>query len=208
MRQKVRTQLEKANLQGKAILIQPVWVRIYHWGFALSITGIILTGFELHRPLSFLAFNYGRVYIVHMTSAWLAMAFVALRLADALLSKDTSLIPRIADLKNFPKLMTYYFFLRSTPPPAGKYNSGQKLVYMSWFIVFSAASFLGLTSYWMGEHLVWASRLVGGWQVVRTIKFISAIYFSATIPLHIYLSVTEDISRLQAMLTGYERQKP
>jgi len=49
---------------------------------------------------------------------------------------------------------------------------------------------------------------VGGLQVIRWIKFTISIYLLATIPVHIYLSLTEDISRLQAMVTGYERKPP
>jgi len=190
------------------IPFQPIWVRIFHWGFAFSLSVLILTGLELHKPASFLALNYGMVSKAHIVSAWFALGFVAIRIADALIRGDHSLIPGIHDLKRFPKLMAYYFFLRSSPPPSRKYNSGQLLIYFSWFPLFLIASLLGLASYWQGEHLVWVWRLVGGFQVLRWIKFTISIYFMATIPIHIYLSLTEDISRLQAMITGYERKPP
>lgn len=136
------------------------------------------------------------------------MGFLALRMTDALIRRDHSLIPKIDDFKRFPKLMAYYFFLQSAPPPTRKYNSGQVLIYFSWFLLFIVASLLGLASYWQGEHLIWVWHWVGGSQVIRWIKFIAAIYFLATIPVHIYLSLTQDISRLQAMITGYERKPP
>lgn len=208
MRKPVMKQLKKGNVKGKIIQFQPIWVRVFHWGFALSLTVVILTGLELHKPASFLALNYGKVLIAHLTFAWLSMGFVAIRIADAIIRRDNSLIPRIHDLKHFPKLMAYYFFLRSSPPPSRKYNSGQQLIYFSWLLLFLVASLLGLTSYWQGEHLIWVWRLVGGFQVLRWIKFTITIYFLATIPVHIYLSLTEDISRLQAMITGYERKHP
>lgn len=209
LRKPIQKELKTANMmEDQLIEFQPIWVRIFHWGFALSLTGVILTGLELHKPASFLAFNYGKVYIVHMAFAWLAMGFVAIRIADAMIRKDRSLIPKFQDLKQFPKLMAYYFFLRSTPPPSRKYNSGQILIYFSWFILFFISVILGLSSYWAGEHLVWVWRLVGGFQVIRWVKFSASIYFLATIPVHIYLSLTEDMSRLQAMVTGYERKKP
>ncbi len=190
------------------VQFQPIWVRVCHWGFAFSLTVVLLTGLELHQPASFLALRFSLVLKAHVVSNWLALGFLTIRLADALIRRDASLIPRIHDLKGFPKLMAYYFFLRSSPPPSRKYNSGQLVVYSSWILLFLAASFLGLASYWQGEHLIWLWRMVGGFQILRWIKFSITIYFLATIPLHIYLSLTEDISRLQAMVTGYERKPP
>ncbi|KUO77894.1 MAG: Hup-type Ni Fe-hydrogenase cytochrome b subunit [Desulfosporosinus sp. BRH_c37] len=208
IRKPVLKELKQASIKRKIILSQPIWVRIFHWGFAVSLTVVLLTGLELHKPANFLNLNFGKVLIAHLVFCWFAMGFVALRIADALIRRDKSLVPKIHELKLFPKMMAYYFFLRSTPPPSRKYNSGQLLIYSSWIILFLVASFLGLVSYWQGQHLIWAWHLVGGFQVLRWIKFVITIYFLATIPVHIYLSFTEDISRLQAMVTGYERKPP
>ncbi len=208
MRKPVIKQLKSGNAKGDIIEFQPFWVRAFHWGFAFSLTGILLTGLELHKPATFLALNYGKVLIAHITFSWFSMGFMAIRIADALIRRDHSLIPRLHDLKRFPKLMAYYLFLRSSPPPSRKYNSGQLLIYISWFPLFLVASLLGLASYWQGEHLIWVWRLVGGFQVLRWIKLTISIYMITTILVHIYLSLTEDISRLQAMITGYERKPP
>ena len=208
MRKALAKELQKENLMEKIVLTQPAPVRIFHWGFALSLTMVILTGFELHKPLEFLALDFGTVFVAHVAFAWLAVGFSLFRFADALFRQDSSLIPRLRDLKMFPKLLAYYFFLRPSPPPSGKYNSGQKLIFFSWFLLFSFITIISLSSYWMDQHLDFIPRLLGGWQVIRWIKYTALIYFSATIPLHIYLSLTEDVSKLQAMLTGYERKNP
>lgn len=208
MRKSILKQLKRSSIAGEMVLLQPIWVRIFHWGFAISLTGILLTGLELHKPASFLLLNYGKMFIIHVVFGWLALGFLVLRISDALMRRDNSLIPKIKDLKHFPKLMAYYLFLRSAPPPGRKYNSGQILIYSSWILIFLVASFLGLASYWQGEHLIWVWHWVGGFQVLRWIKFAITIYFLATIPVHIYLSLTENISRLQAMITGYERKSP
>ncbi len=206
LRKPLVKELKKGNVKGTIVQFQPIWVRIFHWGFAISLTVVILTGLHLHKPASFLALNFSKVLTAHLVFNWFSMGFLAIRIADALIRRDNSLVPKIQDIKQFPQLMAYYFFLRSSPPPGRKYNSGQLLIYFSWFLLFLVASLLGLASYWQGEHLVWVWRLVGGFQVLRWIKFIVTIYFLATIPVHIYLSLTEDISRLQAMITGYERK--
>lgn len=208
MRQALKKELQKSDLEKQSKLTQPVLVRIFHWGFALNIVGLLVTGFELHQPAPFLALQFGQLFIVHLTFAWLCLAFVGLRAADALWRKDASIFAGLKDIKEFPKLLAYYLFLRSTPPPAGKYNSGQKLIFTSWLILFLIGSLFGLASYYQGEHLAWVIRLTGGWQMLRWVKYAVGIYFSATIPVHIYLSLTEDFSRLQAMVTGYEKQGP
>ena len=208
LRKPVAKQLKKAKLDQNVVLTQPAAVRIFHWGFAFSLTGLILTGLELHKPLSFIAVQFSKVFIAHSIFAWLALSFFALRLVDMLLRRDTSVLPTWKDLLSFPRLLAYYLFLRSTPPPGGKYNSGQKFIYFSWILLFAFIAFISMASYWAGEHLDWVPRLLGGFQVLRWIKFISLVYFSATIPLHIYLSLTEDLSRLQSMVSGYEQKNP
>lgn len=208
IRKPVLRELKRASIKGTIVLFQPVLVRIFHWGFAISLTGVLLTGLILHKPANFLILNYGNVLVTHLTFSWFALGFIALRITDAFIRRDTSLIPKIDDLKLFPKLLAFYLYLRSTPPPSRKYNVGQMLIYPSWILLFLVASFLGLVSYWEGEHLTWVWHLVGGFQVIRWTKFIATIYFMATIPVHIYLSLTEDISRLQAMVTGYQRKPP
>ncbi len=204
MRQTLKKELQKGSLRHQAIPAQPALVRICHWGFALSMAGLLLTGFELHQPAHFLAFQFGQEYIIHLTFSWLSMAFFMLRVTDAIFRKDRSILVGFKDIKNFPKLLSYYLFLRSSPPPAGKYNSGQKLFFTSWLVLFILGSILGLASYDQGEHLAWIVRLTGGWQMLRWAKYAIAIYFGATISVHIYLSLTEDLSRLQAMITGFE----
>ena len=188
------------------VLTQPIRVRIFHWGFAFCMISILLSGFELNKPVRFLALNYGKVFMVHVIFSWFALGFLAFRITDAIIKRDKSLIPKIRDLKCFPKLLSYYFFHRSSPPLSEKYNSGQKLVFFSWIILFVIASIFGFAVYWQGENGTWIIiRLVNGLQMIRWSEFVISIYFTATIPLHIYLSVTEDLSKLQAMVTGYER---
>lgn len=208
LRKSVRREFKRENLVGTIVQFQPLGVRIFHWGFTLSLPLILLTGLELHKPTSFLNLNLGKVLVVHIVSSWFSLGFLALRLTDALIRKDDSLLPKLQTFKLFPKLIAYYFFLRPSPPPSKKYNSGQLFIYFSWILLFLIASFLGLASYWQGKHLIWLWRLVGGFQMLRWLKFTITIYFLATIPLHIYLSLTEDLSRLQAIITGYERKSP
>jgi len=188
-------------------LTQPFTVRLFHWGFALSMTIVVFTGLVLHYPFPFLALNFGKVFVVHLSAGFTALGFLLLRLADMALRRDTSILPHLTDLKSFPKLMAYYLFIKPSPPPSGKYNSAQKLLFTSWITVALIAIFFGIMSYWI-ENFPWVLRLTGGAQGIKLIKFGAAAYFAVTVPVHLYLVFTQDPSRLQAIVTGYERLKP
>ncbi|MGE4273933.1 MAG: cytochrome b/b6 domain-containing protein [Desulfitobacterium sp.] len=208
LRKPVLKELQKGKLLDVLALGFPVPVRVFHWGFALSLTGILLTGLILHQPLPFLALPYGKVFVVHVSFGWLASAFFGFRLVDMILRKDKTLIPSWQDFKSFPSLLAYYFYLRPSLPPQGQYNPGQKIIFSSWFLLFPFLVFISLASYWADERLDWVIQFLGGLQILRMIKYTGAIYFTATILLHRYLSTTSDLSRLQSMVTGYEQKKP
>lgn len=208
LRKHLAKEFRKADLTSHIVITQRAAIRIFHWGFAFSLSGLIFTGLVLHRPPSFLALPFSSVWFAHIIFAWLGMSFWTLRVVDMILNKDTSVLPTWQDLKSFPSLLAYYLFLRDTPPPSGKYNSGQKIIFFSWLVLFAFICFISMASYWAGQHLDWVLRILGGFQVLRWIKFTALIYFVSTILLHIYLFLTQDLSRLQAMITGYEQKKP
>ncbi|NMA70036.1 MAG: cytochrome b/b6 domain-containing protein [Desulfitobacterium sp.] len=205
----MRKTLQKELTRAKINLSKgfPLPVRIFHWGFAFTLTGIILTGFILHKPLPFLALTYSKIFIYHVIFGWLATAFFIFRLVDMLIRKDKTLLPSLGELKNLPKLLAYYLFLRPYKPPSGQYNIGQKLIFISWLILFPFLVLLSLGSYFAGQHLDWVVKFIGGLQYLRMTKYLGAVYFVATILLHIYLSLTEDLASLQSMVTGYEQKE-
>ncbi|AGA68121.1 Ni,Fe-hydrogenase I cytochrome b subunit [Desulfitobacterium dichloroeliminans LMG P-21439] len=208
LRTPVLKELRKGKLIDALIMGFPVTVRIFHWGFAFSLTGIILTGLILHQPLPFLALPYGKVFVVHVSFGWLASAFFVFRLVDMVLRKDKTLLLSWQDIKTIPSVFAYYFYLRQSLPPHGQYNPGQKMIFSSWFLLFPFLVFISLASYWAGERLDWVIKLLGGLQVLRMVKYTGAVYLTSTILLHVYLSVTQDLCNLQSMVTGYEQKKP
>lgn len=208
LRKSLRKELAKEHLTAHLNVGFPAPVRFFHWGFTLSLTGILLSGLILHQPLPFLALSYGKVFVVHVTFGWLASAIFVFRIVDMFIRKDKTLLPSWQDIKDLPKLFAYYFYLRPSLPPHGQYNPGQKMIFSSWFLLFPFLVFISLASYWGGERLDWVIKLFGGIQVLRITKFIGTIYFISTIFLHTYLSFTEDLSKLQSMVTGYEQKAP
>ena len=206
LRKPLARQLSKANIVSELIISHPLWVRIFHWGFALSMIVIVLTGLNLHKPVSYFHIRHSDLLIIHISAGFCSFGFLSLRIADMLIRHDKSLFPTKRDIKNIPKFFSYYFFARNTLPPGGKYNVGAKITFLSWFIVTIIAGTLGLLSYWEGKYLTWLLHWLGGFQVTHWIKYFAAIYVGSTIILHIYLVLSHDLSKLQAMITGYEHK--
>ena len=50
-------------------------------------------------------------------------------------------------------------------------------------------------------------RLVGGAQGARFLAYLGALWFLFTVPGHVYLAVTEDPGKLQAIFSGELREK-
>jgi Ni/Fe-hydrogenase 1 B-type cytochrome subunit len=146
--------------------------------------------------------------VFHVSFGWTATALFTFRLVDMLVRKDKSLLLSWQSFKDVPKVFAYYFYLRPNLPPHTHYNPGQKLVFTSWLLLFPFIFFISFASYINGSRLDWVIKLAGGLQTIRMLKFMGAIYFASTIILHIYLSLTEDLSRLQSMVTGLEHKPP
>ena len=108
---------------------------------------------------------------------------------------------RWRDLRDFKGLMKYYLFIEKKPPVHGKYNSGQRLIFTSWFIVFIFMLLTGLLLYSTSHGLVLPVPVID--QKVRFYHFLGALWFVGTVPLHIYLVLTEDPAKFQAMITGW-----
>jgi Ni/Fe-hydrogenase 1 B-type cytochrome subunit len=109
-------------------------------------------------------------------------------------------LPR--DVVNLRSFLRYMLFAKDALPNYGRYNPGQKLTFTVWWLIIIAASVVSMASVFPSET-IWLQRLVGGLGNVRIFKYVITLFFVATIVLHVYLALTEDLAKLQAMITGY-----
>lgn len=217
--QESRNLQESGNLQElgtpggrtlETVLLNPVPVRVFHWVFAACIIVLLVTGFYISRPvgslwssLAFMDMNLAR--LLHSAAAFVAIGAVIVRVYWAFFSGDYRefLLSR-QDIRDLGGFARYYLFLSDHMPSRGKYNVGQKATYGSWLVVFAFQVISGLILR-SPYSLVRAAGLLGGLEVVRLLHFGAAVWFLATVLVHIYLALTEDPGRLQAMVTGYVR---
>ncbi len=184
-------------------LRQTVFLRVFHWLLVLFILIIVPTGFYIHSPLQWLHVDFGRMFAVHVFTGFCLSYLLMARAYYALFHQDyKSVVFTWQDFKELPSLLKYYLFFQAEKPPERKYNSGQRLIYTSWFIFLSLADISGALAY-KKNHFLFIARLAGGLHHLDWVTLGTALLLAFTIPLHIYLSFSENNNFLQAMVTGY-----
>lgn len=195
---------EKAAVLQDKVLIHSRASRLFHWSFALSAILLILTGFYNHRPFYLGPVVYrGITHTLHI-SGYLSMGIFTAWIYYMIVTGDyRHLLLRLRDLREFPVLIKYNLFLEQKLPPHAKYNVGQKLIYTGWFFAFVIEAVTGLFMEFPGwiKHIPPLTM-----QQIRYYHFVVGLYFVVTVPLHVYLAVTEDPARFQAIFTGWVKK--
>ncbi|KNZ69432.1 (Ni/Fe) hydrogenase, b-type cytochrome subunit [Thermincola ferriacetica] len=192
-------------MPGQKVLIQPRGIRILHWLLAFGLVALLLSGLYIHSPFITAPYVTLRTaQIIQLGAGFITAGIVALRLYYALVTGDyKNIMFKPADFKEFIKLIKYYLFLAQKEPPHKKYNAGQKLIFTSWLIAFLFQFCTGLLLYypvWVNNH-----PFFGHLQTIRFYHYLVALWFLATLPIHVYLVLTGDPGRLQAIFTGWAR---
>jgi len=192
----------------KTEMLHPLLIRIYHWLLAASVVVIIFTSLYTHNPVKILAFmDMGGARMVKFIFSYIAFFLMIARVYYGIVTRDLDhILFNRQDLKDLPGFLKFYFFMSEKEPPHAKYNPGQKLIFTSWLLVFGFAALTGFILY---DHSRFGRLLpfFGGLQYLRFLHYLVFLYFVATTMLHVYLAVTEDPAKLQAMFTGHMRRK-
>ncbi|MDI3281499.1 MAG: cytochrome b/b6 domain-containing protein [Bacillota bacterium] len=181
----------------------PRWLRVLHWLHTGSMLVLLFSGFYItyvHRAFLFSRMDTARLW--HFAAAYLIVWTWVARLYFGLATGEyRELIPRRSDLRELPALVRYYLFLAPEVPDYGKYNPGQKLLYSFWPFLLLLQALTGFALYdpnrlqWLWMH-DWLLNL----NTVRTIHYLTAVFFAVTTAAHLYLVLTEDLDKLQSML--------
>lgn len=189
------------------VLIHPRLTRIFHWTFAFCIVILLTSGYYIHNPIDLGTAYDMKINILLQTSfgfiatgiftAWVYHHIVTQAYKDILVKRRDA-----ADLVG---LMKYYLFMEKKPPGHGKYNSGQRIIYSSWIFFFIFMFVTGLILYLINfGDILPVPVLI---QKVRFYHFFGALWFLCTVPIHIYLVLTEDPAKLQAIFTGWVKKE-
>lgn len=196
--------------QGEMILYtQTAFGRIVHWINVFLLGLAIFTGLYLGNP-SLVPIPMRTIRYTHLVVNAILAAFVLARIYFAYVTGDyRNFTFHRGDGKKFVQLMAYYFFLANEPPyEETKYNVGQRLIYVSWIFGWAFQVITGLILANPNEKI---SELIttffGGLQTIRLGRYLVAVYFVVTIIVHVYLAVTSDPAKFQAMFSGFLRVK-
>lgn len=187
------------------VLIQPRFIRILHWLLAGSFVILTVTGLYIHNPIISAPYlNMTSAILLQQTVGFIAAGLVTLRLYYGFTTGDyKNLLFRLSDFKQFVGLMKFYLFIERQEPPHEKYNAGQKLIFTLWFFVFIFQFYSGMLLYFPGFTTQYT--FLGLLQNLRFYHYLGALWFLATLPVHVYLVLTGDPGRLQAIFTGWAR---
>lgn len=190
------------------VLFQPLPVRILHWSFCLSVTVLTATGLYISYPLSLGPwFTMRDARFLHREFAFVSLAVVAIRLYYAFATGDyLNFAFCRGDGARAVQMLRYLLFLRESPPRLDKYNVFQKLLFLSWLVVYLLEAAVGAILMSPPTY-VGLLRPVGGAQGARFLAYLGALWFLLTVPGHVYLAVTEDPGKLQAIFSGELREK-
>lgn len=188
------------------LLLHPLPVRIFHWVMALTAGYLTVSGLYLHDPWA--GPVYGMIRKIHMFAGMLLLVNLAGQIYYYVFTgKYPEVLFTVRDLPNLSSFFRYALFIAESHPNYGRYNPGQKALFSAWGIAVLLAGIAALPYLWTEQASLF-SRLFGGMGGTRLVFYVIAWFFVATIPLHLYLALTEDPAKLQAMFSGYVRKQP
>jgi len=183
--------------------LHPLPIRIFHWVMFLAVMILLFTGLYMDAPWNRLHLPMEVVRKTHtLFSAIIIVNLVSHIYYYLYTGKITDVLILPRDWVNVPSFIRYVLFITEGHPNFGRYNPGQKLIFSSWFLAVIIAAITGIILLFP-ENSQWLQWKLGGLNVIRILHFGVAIFFAASIPLHLYLVFTESPANLQAMFTGY-----
>ncbi len=178
---------------GKKVFYYGLFTRLIHWGAAITMTLLVLTGLSVlfakklgGGPLVL------KLRAIHVGAAFSFLPFgIFLFLA---LLKD--MLPAPYDLKWF-LVLGGYLWRKQRPVPAGKFNAGQKM----WFWLGTAG---GIVMFYTGYVLYQFTAPVNVLREFLRIHLYLGLLVFALFLIHLYMSLFAVKGALRSMLSGHK----
>ncbi len=196
----------------------PVAVAL-HWAHLCTMAVLLISGWYINSP--FFKGGMGIMRYLHFIGMYLIILVLVARIYWAFFGesgdfRDFSLYQRENRGKLIPTI-SYYLFIRPNQPETGKYNPLQKMTYILWpiLIILQAltgfalytGNIFGLSFLYAPDIMGWLVDLCGGLANVRVIHYLIMWIFIATVGVHIYLTLVEDIEEFGPMFLGKEAKE-
>ena len=210
----------------QVVKVWTVAMRLNHWGMALSILVLIITGFYIAEPFSMLTgetvdkFFMGYVRFVHILFGIFLTFLFVWRVYLAFFSKfhaDWKDFFAFLDWKNTIKQLKFYALI-SKEPPDHKYLYGpmQSLAYGGLMIMVFLIVITGLIMMGAGYHAGFTAivyyflkpveDMLGGLAIVRWIHHILTWAFVLFMVVHVYMACWYDVvfkeGTISSMISG------
>lgn len=186
-------------------MVQPLPIRIFHWVQTVLIFLLLFTGFTFTYA-GWINLPTRSVRLFHSTPGYLlAINFLAYIYYHVMSGLHSRVLFRPKDIKHVSSFIQYMTFQRASHPHYGKYNPGQKAMYTFWLFLILIMILTGIALF-DPEKFGLIQRLVGGLSNLRVYHYFGAVLLACTVPVHIYLALTENPAKLQAIFTGYIRE--
>lgn len=178
------------------------FIRVSHWVFALAVFFLMASGSHIFNPRVEALWPMATARFIHLSMAAVLVSALGAKAYYTLARGDPGhyLFSR-RDLKTLLPCLKYYLFISSTPRSLlPRYDFLHKSIFFSWLILFPLLVLTGLVILDPGLLTPLLARL-GDLQTFRHLHFGAALGLVITVPLHIYLNLTEDFPRVSALLS-------
>lgn len=153
----------------------------------LGVDGRLAEGMAWHFFLMWLFALNGMAYVVYtlVSGEW------------------RHLVPRRGSFGAAIQTTLYELGIAKTPPPQGKYNGAQQIVYTAIVLMGAGSLVTGLAIY-KPTQLHWLAWLLGGYALARFFHFWLTIGYVLFFLLHVAQVVRAGWNNFRSMVTGYE----
>ena len=192
-----------------------VLLRIFHWGFALSIVVLVTTGVYIHFPwtntmlLDGSAFPVATMRFIHFIAGFVFTAALLIRLYLLLFGNRQErfwdfvpITPR--NIKSLFATLKYYLYLTDEHDHRLGHNA---LAGLAYFITFGVAVIQIFSGFYLlyPESMFWQKWgvvLLGPQQQARWIHYLLMWYFVLFAVAHVYIVVWNDIRSKEGLISS------
>jgi thiosulfate reductase cytochrome b subunit len=199
----------------KRIELYSPFERLWHWLQAMTIIGLMLTGFEIHAPGAFELLGFERATRVHEILAVLTVANAFLSLFYHLATGAIGqFIPEPRDFFSLALAQTRYYvsgIFRGAPhpflrAPGRKLNVLQQAVYLGILNLLLPLQVVTGVLLWQAPKWPALVESLGGLGWIAAVHTLGAWLFVAFLVGHVYLTTTgpTPLAHIRGMLVGWE----
>lgn len=192
------------------LLFMMIWSGILiYWAndvYSLRIFGYELFKFFPQWFYDYLAipFRLAEGISLHFFFAWFFTINGIIYLLYTFISGEwRALLPVPGSFKRAPIVALHDLRFVKKPPPQGKYNDAQRIVYTGVIVMGAASVVTGLAIY-KPLQLAWLTSLLGGYEWARWEHFWLMILFLLFFAVHVVQVILAGWSNFRSMISGHE----